>query len=257
MLKKCENSKILISFVFILFCFLDLTETIYYNGFDSNYNSFIFVALSLLPAISKNLVINYISIRVGYKPVIIYLLITSLYVYLVPIIPNPNEYITAIIQLLLPIFLWARLRTFFRREEDEYVDRDYKKISIPSLVIPTLLTIVMVYFTSGYFKYYALVIASGSMEPKISKGDIIIVEKVEDNYDKIKVGQVLVFKYNNVVIVHRVIKIIKDRGEIYFYTKGDANAEADNYNITKENIIGTTSFKVPYLGYPTVWLNEQ
>ena len=187
----------------------------------------------------------------------IYLLVMGLYAYLFPIIPNPNEYITAIIQLILPVFLWARLRTFFKREEDSYIDRNYKKINLPTLIIPAVLTIIMVYFTSGYFKYYALAVASGSMEPKISKGDIVIVKKVDKDYDKLKIGDILVYKYNNVVIVHRIIKIIEEEGVYHFYTKGDANNSEDNYDIPVTNIIGTTNFKIPYLGYPTVWLNEQ
>ena len=115
----------------------------------------------------------------------------------------------------------------------------------------------MVYFTSGYFKYFALAIASGSMEPVIHKGDIVIVEKVEDKYDRLKEGQTLVYKYNNVVIVHRIVKIVKRDGKYIFFTKGDANNSADNYEIPEENIIGITNFKIPYLGYPTIWLNEQ
>ena len=124
MLRKCEDSKELKIIVFLLFTFLDVTEAIYYNSFTTNYGTFLFAALTLLPALCRNLVLNFISIRVGYRPIIIYLLITNLYVYLMPVIPNPNEYITSIIQLILPAALWVRLRTFFKREEDGYIDRN-------------------------------------------------------------------------------------------------------------------------------------
>ena len=115
----------------------------------------------------------------------------------------------------------------------------------------------MVYFTSGYFHYYAIAVASGSMEPKIHKGDIVIVEKIDKNYSSIKEGQVLVYKYNNVVIVHRIVKIVENNGKYYFYTKGDANASADNYEIPEQNVIGITNVYIPYVGLPTVWLNEK
>jgi len=247
----------LIFIVFVLFSFLDITEAIYYNGFTTNYGTFLFVALSLLPTISKNAVFNYLSLKVGYKPIILYLLVTSLYAYLLPIIPNPNEYITAIIQFLLPILLWAKLHNFFQKESDEYVSRDYKKTNVWALIIPIVLTAIIVYFTSGYFRYYALAIASGSMEPVISKGDIVIVKKMNSDYDKLKVGNVLVYKYNSVIVVHRIIKIVNDKGKYYFYTKGDANGTEDNYEIPEESIIGVTNITIPYLGLPTVWLNEQ
>lgn len=257
MLKKCEDSKFLMFMIFVLFTFLDVSEAVYYNGFKTNYATFTFIALSLLPAISENLVFNYMSLKGGYKPIILYLLVTTLYVYLIPIIPNPNEYITSIIDLVLPILLWLRLRKFFEKESDEYVERDYKKTNILALIIPTLFTIVVVYFTSGYFKYYALAIASGSMERTINKGDVVIVKKIDKDYNDLKVGQVLVYKYSSVVVVHRIIRIVHDNGKYYFYTKGDNNGNADNYEIPQENVIGTVNFRIPYLGLPTVWLNER
>ena len=257
MLKKCENSRILIFIVFVLFSFLDITESLYYNSFNSNYGTFLFVALSLLPTLSRNVVFNYLSLKIGFRPIVLYLLVTSLYAYLIPIIPNPNEYITAIIQFLLPILLWVKLHNFFQKENDDYVSRDYKKTNIWSLIIPIILTVIIVYFTSGYFHYYALAIASGSMEPVIRKGDIVIVEKISSKYDRLKEGQVLVYRYNSVIVVHRIIKIVNDNGKYYFYTKGDANGSEDNYEIPEENIIGIIKTVIPYLGLPTVWLNEQ
>jgi len=256
MLKKCEGNKLLFITTFILFVFLDITEVIYYNDFKSAYNSFIFVALSFLPAISSNIMCTYVTQKAGYKPVILYLLITRLYVYLIPIIPNPNEYITAIINFLLPMIYMFKIHSFFAKEKDEYITREYNKKSIISLILPTLLVIVIVYFTSGYFHYYAIAIASGSMESKISKGDVVIVEKIDGNYDSLEVGQVLVFKHSGVVVVHRLVNIINEDGKYYFYTKGDANYSPDDYVITEDMVLGTTNFVIPYAGLPTVWLNE-
>ena len=41
-----------------------------------------------------------------------------------------------------------------------------------------------------------------------------------------------------------------------YYTKGDANEQIDGYKITMDMVIGTVNFKIPYIGYPTVWVNE-
>jgi len=256
MLKKSEGSKLLTVCGVILFIFLDITETIYYNDFNSEYKTFIFIALSLLPAISSNIVFSYLTLKTGYKPIIFYLLITELYVYLLPIIPDFNEYFTSLIGLILPIILGFRISKFFQKERDEEVERDYNKRSIAGILVPTVLTIVIVYFTSGYFKFYALAIASGSMEPKISKGDIAIVKKIDEQYDSLEVGRVIAFKHSGVVVVHRIINIIKEEGQYYFYTKGDNNANADNYVVEQNMVVGTVDFVIPYLGLPTVWLNE-
>ncbi|MBR6690954.1 MAG: signal peptidase I [Bacilli bacterium] len=254
-LKKSEGNKLLLIISIIIFTFLDVTEAIYYNKFDSGYNIFIFIALSLFPAISSNIVFTYITKKTGYKPIILYLLITRLYVYLIPIVPDLNEYLTSIVGLILPIILLTRVYQFFEKEKDADVERDYKKKNLGSIIIPAVLMVVIVYFTSGYFHYYALAIASGSMDPKIKKGDVVIVEKIDDKYDTLEVGQVIAFKHSGVVVVHRLINIIEEDGHYYFYTKGDANKTEDNYVVEEEMVIGTVNLAIPYVGLPTVWLN--
>ena len=256
MLTKSEGSKLLNTTTVILFVLLDISNVIYYNSFSSSYDGFVFVALSLLPAISNNLACSYITMKSGYKPVIIYLLATNLYKYLLPIIPDPNEYVLSIINLMLPLLLAYRLYRFFQKDKDEIPDRDYRKRQIGSLIPAVLIAIIAVYFTSGYFKYYAVAIASGSMVPNINKGDVVIVEKLNDKYDELEVGQVIAFRYNEVIVVHRLINIIEDNGHYYFYTKGDANSDPDNYVIEENMIIGTVNLRIPYIGLPTVWLNE-
>ena len=120
-----------------------------------------------------------------------------------------------------------------------------------------MLLLVIVYFTSGYFSHYVIAIASGSMQPSINKGDLVLIEKIQDeDFEKLKVGQVLAYKYGNIIVVHRIVNIINDKGDYYFYTKGDANNTIDNYPITEDMVIGMINLKIPYIGYPTVWVNE-
>lgn len=253
---KSDNNKILLVITCVLFSFLDVTTALSQVNFNNYYNVFVFVALSLLPAISNNILCTYIALKSGYKPNILYLLVMNLYGYLLPIVPNPNEYIKSIIELIIPILLLWRITVFFNKEKDEIIRRDYKKKNEFLLILPTLVIIVIVYFICGYFKYYALAIATGSMEPNIKKGDVVIVEKVDKIYNDIKVGDVIAFKHNNIVIVHRVIKKINSKDGYYFYTKGDANSNADDYKISEEMIVGIVNIKIPFIGYPTVLLSE-
>ena len=253
---KSEGSKLLTILSCILFIFLDVTNPIFYNGFASKYDTFIFFALTLLPAISSNIVCSYLTYKVGYKPNILYLLVINLYQYLLPLVPNPNEYLASLVNFLLPILLGVKLSRFFNLTMDEEIERDYNKKGIISLIIPTILVIILVYFTSGYFHYYAVAIASGSMEKVISKGDIVVIEKLDAEYVKLKEGQVIAYTYNGVLVVHRIVRIIKQDGQYYVYTKGDANPNEDNYVVEQDTIMGTVKAVVPYLGLPTVWLNE-
>ena len=145
---------------------------------------------------------------------------------------------------------------FFKKQDDEEIQRDYKKKTWSFLGMSVILVVVLVYFTSGYFHFWAIAVASGSMEPKIKKGDVAIVEKIDNEFDKLKIGDVIAYKYKNVVIVHRLVNIVKDDGKYYFYTKGDANSNEDNFMIEEHMIVGKVNHKIPYLGIVTVWLNE-
>ena len=49
---------------------------------------------------------------------------------------------------------------------------------------------------------------------------------------------------------------VKVDNKYYFYTKGDANEIEDGYPITEDMIVGVVNVKVPYIGLPTVLLNE-
>lgn len=256
MLNKAEGSKLLTITTVILFIMLDLTTTLYYADFKSNYQIFLFIALNFLPAISLNISLSYVSYKVGYKPAIIYQLATNLYKYLLPIIPNPDEYVASVIFLIVPALFCYKMWKRFEKEKDKQIDRDYYKHKTVSLVLPLFIVIFLVYITSGYFHFYAIAIASGSMTPNIHKGDVVIIEKTDGKFENIQEGQVIAYKYDGIIIVHRLVKKMKSGEKYYFYSKGDANKDIDGYKITEDMMIGIVRVKVPFVGLPTVWLNE-
>ena len=90
-------------------------------------------------------------------------------------------------------------------------------------------------------------VLSGSMEPTYATGSLLYVKKV--NPEDVQVGQPVTFVLNEDLIVatHRVIAI--DEENQYFYTKGDANHNADGEPVHFENLIGIPQFCIPYLGY--------
>lgn len=255
MLTKSEDSKILVIVTTIFFVILDLAGQIDSSIFSSPYSTFTFFAVTIIPTISVNIFCSYVCYKAGYKPTIFYLLIKSLYVYLVPIIPNPNEYLYSIIELVVPMIFLFNIYRFFLKDRDEDVVREYHKKRLLPLIIPTICVIFLVYITSGYFTYHAIAIASGSMTPNINKGDVVVIEKTAD-FEHIDIGQVIAYKKGNIIVVHRLIKKIQVDGKYYFYTKGDANDDVDNYEITEDMMVGIVNIKIPIIGYPTVWVNS-
>ena len=261
LLTKSGDNKFLIIYTSLLFIMIDIFPALSILKISNTHDTFLFIALVLLPSITTNILATYINIKVGYIPVIIYLLIFSLYQYIVPIVPDPNEYLKAIIDFVLPILILFKVRKNINKysEERQEIYRNYNRPAIILLIIPITLIIIIIYFVSGYFKYYALAIASGSMHPVFDRGSVVITERVNDkygNYSKLKEGEIIAYRTGKNIIVHRLIRIVNAGDELFYYTKGDANNEEDDYLIKKEDIIGIVRFKIPYIGYPTVWFSE-
>ena len=107
---------------------------------------------------------------------------------------------------------------------------------------------------SNQFSYGAYVIATESMTGELNKGDIAIFEKYEDQF--LKEGQVVVFAQNKTMIIHRIVDIQIINEKVRYYTKGDANEDMDAGWRTEGDIVGLVNYKLPYLGFPTLWLRS-
>lgn len=90
--------------------------------------------------------------------------------------------------------------------------------------------------------YGYAVVASGSMEPTLSKGDFVIVHQ-EAAYEK---GEIITFIQagDQRTTTHRIVEVENDR----FVTQGDANNLADE-SITAEQIFGKVVLTLPLIGY--------
>ncbi len=258
MLCKSELSKFTTSITVILFIFLDITILIPNGNYSDSYNIFKFIAMTILPSISTNIAYSYIMRKAGYKPVMLYSLVISLYSYIIPIVPNPNEYIYTLVMILLPCILMYKIYKFYKKESDEEEkEREYyhKRHKFIKLIPIVIVVSFIIYLYSGYFRYWTVAIASGSMEPNISVGDIVIIDQKVGKND-LKQGQIIVYKRDNTIIVHRIDEVVMSKNEKTYITKGDANKERDNIIVDNKMIIGKVNFKVPYVGLPTVWIHE-
>ena len=258
MLSKTPKNKVLIVLTCLLFVTIDTKLVAYAYDLNTNLGIIKLCYMSVLPILSKNFLLTYLCYKFGYVPCIIYRLIMELPVYIIPIVPNINEYFKTIIELLLPAYiLWRTYKEFGSKKGKSDIRRSFIVQRVTTVILLIFLTITIA-LTSGVFKYYALAIGSDSMNPKIKKGDVVIVEKIpQDNIGTLKVGEVLVYKYNDIVVVHRIIKMEKINDNYYFRTKGDNNNTEDAWTIDQVSVIGKAVTMIPYAGIPTVWLSEE
>jgi signal peptidase I len=96
------------------------------------------------------------------------------------------------------------------------------------------------------FGWRPYVIQSGSMQPRIKVGDIVLASPNHD--PKVLLGHVTVFEdpeFPGRVKTHRVIRIAKN-GRLV--TKGDANQSADSLPVSVDKVRGIGRLMVRYAG---------
>lgn len=253
-----DNIKILI-FSAIFFILVDTTfilRSIDYSSLKSIVDNF---GLFIIPSITVNIMLTYVSCKFGYKVNILYRLLMEIPVYIVSIVPDFGNYIDSIISSCFPLLVFYLLyKNFNDSKKILKVDIGYKfKIKKIFCVIIIIFLIFLVILTSGLFKYKSIVIASGSMEPVIYRGDMVVVRKLNDkNKDNLEIGDIIVFNMDNKTVIHRIVSIIKSGNDIFYKTKGDNNNVVDNFLVEKDDIIGINVLTIRFVGYPSLWLSE-
>lgn len=96
--------------------------------------------------------------------------------------------------------------------------------------------------------YKMFVVMSGSMEPKIKTGSIVVV-KPQKEYQE---GEIVTFNDSdkpNLSVTHRIFSVKEENDTKVFTTKGDANKSPDINEIRKGQILGKEILAIPYIGY--------
>ena len=96
--------------------------------------------------------------------------------------------------------------------------------------------------------YQIKIVKSGSMEPSIKTGSIVVI-KPSTTY---AVGDVVTFGKDtkkDIPTTHRIISSRAVEGVLLFTTKVDANEDKDTNEIRQGDINGKVLFDVPYFGY--------
>ncbi|MBQ9773932.1 MAG: signal peptidase I [Clostridia bacterium] len=210
-----------------------------------------FVGLTLIPAVTANILYQYLARHHGAAPNILYRLVLLLYPFVIPRIPAIPDAFLAFFKLVLPLLIYLFLRLLYEKRRKKAAQRPSKWTYV-GIGAALAVTTAVVMLISCQFRFGALVIATESMTGELNKGDVIIYEQYDDQ--KIEEGQVIVFRKGASLVIHRVIDVQHIDHQTQYYTKGDANDSPDTGFITDADIVGITNLKIPYLGHPTLWL---
>ena len=103
-----------------------------------------------------------------------------------------------------------------------------------------------------------VVVISGSMEPVLYRGDLLIIQAraAED----IHLSDIVVYQdttyHTTGPIVHRIIEIRETDGEYEYVTKGDNNSVPDRGVRTYDEILGVVVARIPWVGNISLFLRE-
>lgn len=122
-----------------------------------------------------------------------------------------------------------------------------------------ILAVLLLVFTafSPVKSIQILRVMSGSMEPKIKVGGVVIVNKIPT--ESLKVGDVITFTSSddqNMTVTHRLVEIKDQEDGKVFLTRGDANQSNDIGEVRPDQVKGKVLLSVPFLGYISVWIKQ-
>ena len=116
-----------------------------------------------------------------------------------------------------------------------------------SITLCVLLFAVLIAQLFGIHRY---LVVSGSMEPSLYAGDMVFVNSNVD-FEDVQLGDVIIFQYEDMNIIHRVVDEAIIDGEKRLKTKGDNNKNADGYLTTEDNFSGVVvdEYVIPKIGF--------
>jgi signal peptidase len=151
----------------------------------------------------------------------------------------------------------------------ELLKRDYVQTIL--MIVAVILAVLVFWFGLGFVLRTGnpvLAVASGSMEPVLYKGDLIIIEGIEDvsniqvgTKDSVYPGDIIVFDepgISNELIVHRAVERIENGDGTYgFKTWGDNNSWQDGWTVQETDVVGRyLGIKIPWLGNIALFFSD-
>jgi signal peptidase I len=106
---------------------------------------------------------------------------------------------------------------------------------------------VLVPYAFGMRSYTVM---SGSMEPAIDTGDVVVERTVDPQ--TIRPGDIVSFRdptRHNHLITHRVRRVAISDGSVHVITRGDANTGVERWSVPIHGRLGLVVYRLPHVGY--------
>ena len=115
-----------------------------------------------------------------------------------------------------------------------------------------IMTVLALSIGPRFFAYETFIVRSGSMEPAIRTGSLVVVQPVQPV--SVKAGDVITYRRPedpDNTITHRVVEVRPGPSAAapVFRTRGDANNAIDPWEVQLQGIAWRVTLSVPFAGY--------
>lgn len=113
-----------------------------------------------------------------------------------------------------------------------------------------VLTVLLVSVGPRVLPYQTYFVRSGSMEPTIETGAMVVLTKTDGS--RLGPGDIITFKNPNdesILVTHRIVEVETNEQGRVFVTKGDANTNPDPWRVPASGTGWKYAFDVPMIGY--------
>jgi signal peptidase len=110
----------------------------------------------------------------------------------------------------------------------------------------------------GIVGRHSLAILSGSMEPTLHVGDLVVDQ--EERASDLRLGDIVTFRdpeNPKRLLTHRVVRMRIRNGVAYVTTKGDANTGFERWHAPADGSVGRVQFRIRKLGYGVMYVGER
>lgn len=251
-----NKKKFGIFFITLLFIVLELFSSTFFT-YSNNEELFINFFSVFLPIVLENILLTYLAYIGIRSTVYAYFIPMLISRYFIPITLDVDWFFALLFQLILVVVIfYVSFNEYLWKEKRIYSYKTNKTNSVIYL-FGVVLIVSFGLFVAGVFKYRPVAILTYSMEPIFTRGDAVIVEKLDDEEkNKLKNGDIIQYQVDKTVVVHRIIKVKKEDNKKVYILKGDNNNAKDPKPVYMEQIMGKVLFSIPKVGYPSVWLSE-
>lgn len=123
-------------------------------------------------------------------------------------------------------------------------------IQVTLYIFFIIVIFVLISSKTPVFGLRSYVVLTGSMQPAIPAGSVIVVEKQSAYHS----GDIITFKNTSMEVTHRIISIKHSGNSAVYETRGDANQSPDKVPVYERAIAGKVILHTPYIGTLIIFL---